>query len=106
MAGANNSGTCFVNNTRARMSKLSVADIKKSVDSLKTGLGFDGIHSNHFKYLSDFSFTKLRSFINYCFIHRYVPSDILKAVVRPVIKKKLGSRTDSTNYRSRDHDFL
>ena len=88
-----------MNNSRARVSKLSVADIKKSVDSLKTGLGFYGIHSNHFKYLSDFSLTKLRSFLKSCFIHRFIPSDILKTVVRPVIKKKLGSRTDSTNYR-------
>ena len=70
------------------MSKLSVADIKKSVYSVKTGLGFDGINSNHFKYLSDFSLTKLRSFINSCFQNTHVPFDILKAVVRPVTKKK------------------
>ena len=62
-------------------------------------LGFDGLHSNHFKTItksiSSFLSTLFSSFLN----HGYLPKEMLFGEIRPIIKNRLGSLTDSNNYR-------
>ena len=79
--------------------RISSGKVVKAIGLLKTGIGFDGIHSNHFKFISNFSILYLTKFINACFIHNYFPRSILAGVVTPIVKNKSSSLSCSQNYR-------
>ena len=87
------------NNVDYSCSQFLFDDIKSFIMKLKTGVGYDGVHSNHLKFLSDENLTYLTDFFNMCFMHQYVPRQMMKAVVRPLIKNKFGDANDSSNYR-------
>ena len=79
--------------------RISSGKVVEAIGLLKTGIGFDGIHSNHFKFISNFSILYLTRFINACFIHNYFPRSILAGVVTPIVKNKSSSLSCSQNYR-------
>lgn len=79
--------------------KFTVNDVKTAITSLKTGVGFDGIHSNHLKFLSHNPLMFLTVLINSCIIHNYIPGKVLEGVIRPIPKNRLGNLSDSSNYR-------
>lgn len=79
--------------------RVSCKQIKKAILKLKTGIGFDGIHSNHLKYSSDVVVNFVSMFYNSCFIHNHVPRKMMEGVIRPTVKNKFGNCKDSTNYR-------
>ena len=76
-----------------------LADVKQAINKLKVGLGFDGIHSNHLKYLDNRVMRILAEFFNACLHHSYLPSAMLRGFVTPRVKNKLGNLQDSNNYR-------
>ena len=80
-------------------SRLCVKDVRKAVKQLNVGIGFDGIHSNHFKYASDSVISHLTAFLNSCIIHSYFPQDMLNGVINPILKNRYGKNDDSNNYR-------
>ena len=79
--------------------RISSGKVVEAVRLLKTGIGFDGIHSNHFKFISNFTILYLTRFINACFIHNYFPRAILSDAVTPIEKNKSSSLCCSQNYR-------
>ena len=79
--------------------RIKSSDLTEAVKSLKTGIGFDGIHSNHFKFASKLTMVYITQFFNSCFLHNYFPNAILSGVISPLIKNKTGSVSSSENYR-------
>ena len=73
--------------------------IKTSMHNLKQGIGCDGIHANHFKFLNDNNKIIILNFFNSCFIHNYFPPVMMEGVIQPRPKNKFGDLKDSTNYR-------
>lgn len=73
--------------------------VESAIDSLNVGIGFDGLHSNHFKLggkmISEFLSRLFSSFIK----HGYVPKKMLQGEILPLPKEKLGNTIDSDNYR-------
>ena len=79
--------------------RFSVHDIRKAINNLNTGIGFDGIHSNHLKMgpeiCNEFLSMLFFSFI----IHSYIPLSMLHGVISPIIKDNFGNLSCSDNYR-------
>jgi len=74
-------------------------NVKKSIESLNVGIGFDGIHSNHLKFLDETTIPFITELFNACLMHSYVPPELLQGVIVPRIKNKYGDKQDSKNYR-------
>ena len=67
--------------------RIKSSDLTEAVKYLKTGIGFDGINSNHFKFASKLTMIYITQFFNSCFVHNYFPNAILSGVISPLIKK-------------------
>ena len=78
--------------------RLSVRKVNDAIANLSTGLGFDGVHSNHLKFSSPLMIFVFCKFFNSCLIHNYIPSSMLAGVINPVIKNKAGNVRDSRNF--------
>ena len=73
--------------------------VKQAIKSLSTGVGYDGIHSNHLKFSSPAMIFIYAKLFNSCNIHNHVPSAMLAAVINPLIKNRSANIRDSDNYR-------
>ena len=56
--------------------KFTERDVKNAIAQLKTGTGFDGVHSNHLKFASEYAVSILTMFLNSCLFHNYFPSNL------------------------------
>ena len=73
-------------------------NIDKSIKKLNTGLGFDMIHSNHLKFAGESFRRILGRFFSASLKHSYVPSEMIKGIIRPVQKPSL-CKSKSSSYR-------
>ena len=78
---------------------FSVDCINNAILKLKEGQGWDGVHSNHLK----FSGQNFRSYLSIFFAslmrHNYLPKQMLKGKIKPVLKGNCTSKSKSANYR-------
>ena len=79
--------------------QISPVTLKKLILNLKSGMGHDGVHSLFLKSADNVFLEKLCSFYNVCFLHCYVPNDLLKGIMNPTIKDAKGNMTEAANYR-------
>lgn len=79
--------------------KFSNEDVKKAIKILKDGISFDKIHSNHLKLGSDIFIDLFAKLITSFVIHSYIPMDLLKGIITPLVKDKFGDLSLSSNYR-------
>ena len=79
--------------------RFSKEDIRRAIKSLKDGIGFDQIHSNHLKFESEMLIELLSSLFTSFIVHSYIPIDMLRGIITPIIKDKLGDLSKSVNYR-------
>ena len=79
--------------------RISVASLKKLILALNSGMGHDGIHSIFLKNADDMFLNFLACFYNACFIHCFIPRDLLKGLMNPTIKDAKGNITLASNYR-------
>ena len=79
--------------------KFFVYHITDAINDLNTGIGWDGIHSNHFIYGGNALHTFLSRLFSAFMTHGYVPRELLIGEIRPIIKDQLGNKNDSSNYR-------
>ena len=79
--------------------KISAVTLKKLIANLKSGMGHDGIHAIFLKGADDLFLEFLANFYNSCFIHCYIPFELLKGVMNPTIKDIKGNITEASNYR-------
>lgn len=87
------------NNSRKMNIVMSNVSLKRAIDRLNDGVGHDGIHSQFLVNASDHVLSLLSHFFNVCFSHCYLPSDLLKGTISPVVKDKKGNTTLSSNFR-------
>ena len=80
-------------------SRLYVKHVRNAVKQLNVGIGFDGIHSNHFKYFSNSVITHFTTFLNSCIIHSYFPQAMLKGDINPILRNKYGKNGGPNNYQ-------
>ena len=78
---------------------VSPVSLKRSIIRLNNGVGSDGIHSVFLKNASDTFLNILSKFFNACLLHCYLPCDLLKGNIKPIVKNNKGILTDSDNYR-------
>ena len=67
---------------------------------MNIGVGHDGVHSLFLKNASEDILMKLAHFLNTCFVHCYLPTDLLKGNVTLIIKDRKGNNAKSNNHRS------
>ena len=78
---------------------IAASHISVAIEKLNTGVGWDGYHSNLFKFSGPIFRNLLGKFMNMMLSHSYVPSAMSHGEIRPVIKSKIISKYDSDNYR-------
>ena len=78
---------------------FTVDDIKKNIKFMKDTVGYDKIHTKHFMFNSELLNELLSKLFTSFIIHNYVPLDMIRGVITPILKDKLGDCTSSANYR-------
>ena len=78
---------------------VSCVTVKKLISRLNIGEGHDLIHTVFLRNASDFFLQNLANFFNACFIHCYLPRDLLKGTITPIVKDPKKCDTESCNYR-------
>lgn len=78
---------------------FSFNDVKQSLKSLKPGIGCDSIHTNHLLYAPDSLIKLLARLFSSCVIHGYLPIDMIKGIINPLLKDSHGDISSSDNYR-------
>ena len=66
--------------------KFTERDVKNAIAQLKTGIGFDGVHSNHLTFASEYAVSILTVFLNSCLFYNYFPSNLLEGVINQILK--------------------
>ena len=85
---------------------LRISHITSAISCIKTGVDCDGLHANHFKYLTHDVKLLIKNFFNACFIHNHFPLNLMKGVIKPRAKNKFGNMKDSSNYREVMHSTM
>lgn len=90
-----------VNQSDDYVPPVTVAEVKSAIKKLKFGSssGIDGISHNHVKFCSNIFFQVLSLLFTVMLSHCFIPLDIIKNVIVPIIKNKLGNSNDLDNYR-------
>lgn len=80
---------------------VSVHDIEDAIKKLvnNKSCGMDGIYAEHLKYCSKRILPLLALCIQGCFVHGFLPSNMMSVVLVPIIKDKTGKINDKDNYR-------
>ena len=70
---------------------FSRRDIRNCVKQLRETLGFDKIHSNHLKFNSELLHDFIAKLFSSFIIHNFLPSEMIKGIITPIVKNKLGN---------------
>ena len=96
--------SCLTNNESNKKHKMNLRYftteiIIKAIKMLNPGIGPDNIHSNHLLLATNDFYSFLSNFFSMCFRHRYLPRDLLKGVILPLVKDQFGDKENIDNYR-------
>ena len=72
--------------------------IIEAITELNQGIGFDGIHTNHVKFAGPTFINFLGRIFASCLRHSYLPYDLIKGVIKPVLKGTT-CKSKSENFR-------
>ncbi|KAJ0170988.1 hypothetical protein K1T71_013760 [Dendrolimus kikuchii] len=80
---------------------VSAEDIKYALKKMKKGKspGHDGLSVEHLRYAGSHLNQILALLFNMCVNHAYLPPDLLKTIVVPIVKNRTGDVSDKGNYR-------
>jgi hypothetical protein len=73
--------------------------VRNAIKSLNTCIGFDNLHSNHFKFAVTGVENFLSNFFNAIITHSFFPKEMLEGEIRPLVKDHKGDLSSSDNYR-------
>lgn len=81
--------------------RFTTKDVGKVILSMSRGKspGHDNLSIEHLKYAGDHLPRVLALFYTLCISHSYLPADMMKTVVVPIVKSKTGNISDMNNYR-------
>ena len=96
----------MLNNFNARRlidknSFIMISDytLSKLINKLNDGMGHDMIHSKLLKNANVNFIANVVVLLNCCFNHNFIPNEMLKGEIVPIIKDKNGNLSNSDNYR-------
>ncbi len=89
----------YMNNEHINNCKILKYNVIDSIHSLNEGIGHDFIHTKHLKFASDQFINSLSLLFSSYINHAYMPKEMLFGEIRPIIKNKMGNKTDSDNFR-------
>ena len=80
---------------------VTASEVEAVIRSLSPGKsgGLDGLTSEHLKYAGGRLRVLLSMWLTSILVHTYVPDDMIRVVLVPLLKSKSGLITDSNNYR-------
>ena len=78
---------------------MSMERLQILIKQLHFGVGHDGIHSVFLQYGSVEFLSNIVKLINSCYSHCYIPVEMMKGKVTPIIKDVKGNAVDFSNYR-------
>lgn len=78
---------------------ISSVTLNTLINKLNDGVGHDGIHSHFLKHASHQFLRNLALLYNVCLHHCYLPLELLKGNITPVVKNTKGNITEASNYR-------
>ena len=78
---------------------LSNQSVTKLIKKLNVGTGHDLIHTNILLNANSKLTDNLTAFLNCCLVHCYLPKDLLRGDISPIIKNDKMNKTDASNYR-------
>ncbi|KAG7305373.1 hypothetical protein JYU34_009439 [Plutella xylostella] len=81
--------------------EFSAGDVARAVRAMTRGKspGHDGLSLEHILYAGDGVFRLLSILYNQCIRFCFMPSDMMKTVVVPIVKNKTGDLSSPNNYR-------
>lgn len=84
-----------------RSVNLYAKQVRKVIHSMQRGKspGHDSLSIEHLKYAGVHLPRVLSMFYNLCICHGYLPDELTKTIVVPIIKCKTGDASDKNNYR-------
>lgn len=80
------------------ISGMTIARILKAMSTGKSP-GHDGISIEHLKYAGVHLPRVLALLFNVCIAHSYLPEDLMRTTVVPIVKNRTGDLSDRSNYR-------
>ena len=78
---------------------ISDCTLSKLIIKLNDGMGHDLIHSRLLKNANLNFINNIVVLLNCCFNHNFIPNEMLKGDILPIIKEKNGNISSSNNYR-------
>ncbi|PZC70440.1 hypothetical protein B5X24_HaOG216254, partial [Helicoverpa armigera] len=81
--------------------RFSAKQVKLVISSMSRGKspGHDGLSIEHLKYAGVHMPRVLSLFYTMCISHSYLPADLIKCIVVPIVKNRTGDVSDLGNYR-------
>ena len=74
-------------------------DIKECIGSLTETIGYDNVHSNHLKFKCQLLHKFLAKLFSSFILHNFLPLEMIRGVIAPIVKNGLGNLSSSDNYR-------
>ncbi|XP_013184716.2 uncharacterized protein LOC106130423 [Amyelois transitella] len=80
---------------------FSAAEVKQAIGGMKGGKspGHDGLSVEHLRHAGVHLPRVLSMFFSLCISHSYLPPDLMKTIVVPIVKNRTGDISDKNNYR-------
>lgn len=81
--------------------RFSASDVAAIIRNMKSGKspGFDGLSIEHLRCAGVHLFRVLGLLFTMCLHHSYIPHDLMRTVVVPVVKRSVEDLSNKTNYR-------
>ncbi|XP_049696641.2 retrovirus-related Pol polyprotein from type-1 retrotransposable element R2 [Helicoverpa armigera] len=81
--------------------RFTAVEVATVIKSLKRGKspGHDGLSVEHLRHAGKHLPRVLAMLFSLCVSHSYLPADLLKTIVLPILKNKTGDSSDKGNYR-------
>ncbi|XP_061718862.1 uncharacterized protein LOC133526321 [Cydia pomonella] len=81
--------------------RITARSIDKAIKSMHKGKspGHDGLSIEHLQHAGPHISRLLAMFYTLCIRHSYLPDDLMRTIVIPVVKNKTGDLADRNNYR-------
>ncbi len=91
----------FLKDNQAKKFIFSTSEIQNAIAGLKRNksAGLDGLQSEHLKYAGDCLAELLTMLFNTMITHGYLPDDLMKTIIIPIVKDRNEVLTSKDNYR-------
>lgn len=80
--------------------RVTAAEVAKAIRQMERGKspGNDGLSIEHLRYAGVHLPRVLAMFYTFCIRHSYLPDDLMRTIVVPIVKCKTGDASDKCNY--------